>query len=367
VTPRAAPAAAAAPRDDAIDVARALAILGMFVVHAALVLGATVPETGVAGAVLWLCDGRAAAMFLTLAGVGVARVAERRSALERRTFLWRRALALWTLGVVNFAIWPGDILRLYGVALLLAPWIVQARPATRLAWVGALTLLFPVCAWLLDWTRHWELDTLTYVGAWTPTGFVRNLLIDGFRPAVPWLAFFIAGTVVGARDLRAPALGLRLLVVGVVATCGAVALSVALDAPLARLAPDLDAATRAAVRGTSSLPPFPLFVVSALGTTAIALGAVIVLLPQLPAPVRSALVATGRRSLTWYLLHIAVLVAAAALRLGGRLPAGATLAVGPALFAVAVAWSYRHRAVPGRIERLFRTVTAPGARRQPDA
>jgi len=62
-------------RDEAIDVARAMAILGMFLIHAVLVLGAVYPRSGPLAVVLWLCDGRAAATFVTLAGFGVSRLA----------------------------------------------------------------------------------------------------------------------------------------------------------------------------------------------------------------------------------------------------------------------------------------------------
>lgn len=137
VTASVAPTVPPAHRDEAIDVARAMAILGMFVIHAVLVLGAFYPRTGASAFVLWLCDGRAAATFVTLAGFGVARLAAKDTPdLAART-LRRRALALWVLGVLNLVIWPGDILRVYGVALLAAPfllrWNVRARLLVSLA------------------------------------------------------------------------------------------------------------------------------------------------------------------------------------------------------------------------------------------
>jgi len=105
-------------RDESIDVARAVAILGMFVIHAVLVLATAVPTQGASGFVLWWCDGRAAATFVTLAGFGVARLAARHDHAEGLRVLHRRALVLWVMGVANLMIWPGDILRVYGVALL---------------------------------------------------------------------------------------------------------------------------------------------------------------------------------------------------------------------------------------------------------
>ena len=346
-------------RDDAIDVARAVAILGMFVIHAVLVLGTSVPTRGLAGFVLWCCDGRAAATFVTLAGFGVTRLASRYDEVGATRTLRRRALVLWTMGVLNLVVWPGDILRVYGVALLLTPLILRLRVRTRLAVSGALAAVFPLLMLVLDWTTHWQLDTLTYVGVWTPAGFVRNLLYDGFRPVVPWLAFFIMGTVLAEQDLRDERLWRRLLVWGAVATLTAVLISAALDRWLMAVAPALDALTREGLVGTTSLPPLPLFLLSAAGTTSLVLGIVLALVPRLTRRVVDPLVATGRRALTWYLLHVLALMSLYAAGLRQQLTPEAAIGAGVVLFVVAVAWSQWRRERPGPFERLMRWAAAP--------
>ncbi len=118
-------------RDEAIDVARSIAILGMFVIHAVLVLAAAYPRSGPMAMVLWLCDGRAAATFVTLAGFGVARLASKTPAAIVGGTLRRRALILWGMGQLNLIIWPGDILRVYGVALLVSPRDTMAQLFSR--------------------------------------------------------------------------------------------------------------------------------------------------------------------------------------------------------------------------------------------
>ena len=344
-------------RDEAIDVARAMAILGMFLIHAVLVLGAVYPRSGPLAVVLWLCDGRAAATFVTLAGFGVSRLAAKYPDAPGRRLLHRRALILWIMGVLNLLVWPGDILRLYAVALFAAPFLLRLSRQSRGRLAAALVFTFVLGMLLLDWTQHWQLDTLTYVGVWTPGGFVRNLFFDGFRPVVPWLAFFLMGTVLAEWDLQDTRVQHRLLVYGAVATIGAVVTSAALDALLIRVAPQVDALTREGLVGTTSLPPLPLFMISAFGTTSLLLAAVLRLLPVLPRQVRDTLSATGRRALTWYVWHIAVLMTLYAIGFANQLSAGAALIAGVVLFGAAMGWSTAHASSSGWLESLMRRLS----------
>src|SRR5437763_250264 len=60
-----------AARIQGYDVARALAILGMVVVHFGLVVAGPATKSGWLAALLRFLDGRAAALFVALAGVGL--------------------------------------------------------------------------------------------------------------------------------------------------------------------------------------------------------------------------------------------------------------------------------------------------------
>jgi uncharacterized protein len=345
-------------RDEGIDVTRSIAILGMFVIHAVLVLATGYPRSGPMAFVLWLCDGRAAATFVTLAGFGVARLASKTPSASVGATLRRRALILWGMGVLNLIIWPGDILRVYGVALLLAPFMLRWSIRARLALAVALVLLFTFGMVVFDWTKHWDLATLTYVGVWTPAGFVRNLFFDGFRPVVPWLSFFLVGTVIAEWDLHRVAIQRRLVGFGLAATLTALGVSLSLDRVLVRTAPQIDALTREGLVGTTSLPPLPLFMLSAMGTTSLLLGAVLLLVRVAPRRMVDALAATGRRALTWYLLHVMVLVSLYATPTRNALSAEAAVLVGVALFVVAVTWSGTHDATVGLFERIMRRLSS---------
>ncbi len=350
-------------RDDAIDVTRAVAILGMFLIHAVLVLAAAYPNAGPLGFLLWVLDGRAAATFVTLAGFGVARLAGKYPAALADVTLRKRALILWIMGVLNLIIWPGDILRVYGVALLLAPMMLRWSARTRVLVSVALVVAFSVGMLLLDWTQHWDLRSLTYIGVWSVEGFVRNHFFDGFRPVVPWLAFFLLGTVLAEMNLHDIRLRRRLVIFGLLALGVSLGLSIGLDRLLIQFAPEVDALTREGLVGTTSLPPLPLFMLSAIGTTSLLLGAVLLLMPVVPASVVSMLAATGRRALTWYVLHVVVLVSLYAIGAKNALSTTNALLVGVALFGGAAWWSGKHQTTNGMFEAMMRRLSGGTPRR----
>ena len=103
-----------------IDFARALAIIGMIIVNFKMVIGAEG-----SGWLLALADsfsGKAAALFVTLAGVGIALMTQRGYESNDETLikkgrvkLIKRSILLFVVGLSYIVIWPADILHFYGV------------------------------------------------------------------------------------------------------------------------------------------------------------------------------------------------------------------------------------------------------------
>jgi uncharacterized membrane protein YeiB len=113
-----APSSAPAERVFGFDLARALAIYGMVVVHFSLTKAAERTAPGWLNLALGFLDGRAAATFVVLAGIGVTLMSYRAvkgadplAISNVRRALIRRGLFLLVLGFINLRIWPGDILR----------------------------------------------------------------------------------------------------------------------------------------------------------------------------------------------------------------------------------------------------------------
>src|SRR3954468_21259868 len=149
------------------DLARALAICGMILVHFGLVMGGETPTPGWPALVLRGLDGRPAALFVILAGVGITLRSSRAATADGpRRVLIRRGLFLLAVGFVNLTIWPGDILRVYGVSLILVAFLLRAPGRTLLILAVAFELAFIGLFLCVDYERHWDWSAMTYHGLW---------------------------------------------------------------------------------------------------------------------------------------------------------------------------------------------------------
>lgn len=352
------------------DLARAAAIAGMIAVHFSLA-GAAPEATRPA----WLyafvhdfLDGRAAATFMVLAGVGLTLLTRRAVASADpdgrrrvRRLVCNRGLFLLAVGFLNLRIWPGDILRVYGVTLFVAAWMLAA-PDRRLLAAAAVSVAGFLLLFVspMNYDKHWDWETMTYSDLWTAEGVVRNLFYDGFRSAFPWAGFVFYGMWLGRRDLRDPDLNRRVLLASFGLALAAEVLSYVAVRYFVegRGWPREDAV---ALFGTISMPPLPVFLLAA-GATATAVISLSVRLASMPAltPVVRPSAATGRFALTWYLAHIVVgLGTLEALERIGTQTLPQAVATGLAFYAVAVVlsavWAKFFRSGP--LEALMRSIT----------
>ncbi len=310
-TPSAGSATPSSPPDHGriagLDFARGLAILGMVVVHFLLVLH---PSDGTTFPVLDLLDGRPTTVFMLLAGMGITLMARRRDpGVDLGPLTVRRGLLLLAVGFANLILWPGDILRIYGVIFLLTALLLGRSTRQLLTLAAAFMVGFMVLLFTLDYGQNWDWDTLTYHGLWTGSGVVRNLLFDGFRSVFPWAGVLILG-MVGAR---LPLREWRVQWTAVVGGLGVWASVELLSSSILRSAlqrewvsgDEVMLETVVALFGTASIPPQVFFMASALGLAVAVIGLSLLLPTRLTrtAPLR-AVQATGQMAFTWYLLHI---------------------------------------------------------------
>src|SRR5260221_6244762 len=187
-------------RIEGFDLARALALFGMVVVHFVLVMSYEEHDPAWLRTMVDLLDGRAAALFIILAGIGtslrtrgdaapLAGDPEEGDAVDlrqvARRILVRRGIFLLVAGFLNLVIWKGDILRVYGVSLIVAAGLIDASNRRLLQTALSFLLAFVVLMGLFDYDTHWNWDELIYGDIWSPAGIVRNLLYDGFRRVFP--------------------------------------------------------------------------------------------------------------------------------------------------------------------------------------
>lgn len=291
-----------------LDLARALAVFGMVVVNLSMSLG--VADVGISGFFTQIFSGRAAAVFVVLAGVGLSLMAggRRREATEaaphRRRIAFRAAF-LALLGFGWLPLWPADILHYYSAWLLLGA-LALTWSDRALVWaaLGAV-LAFPSLFLFLDYDTGWNWTTLEYAGIWTPAGFIRNLLFNGFHPVFPWVAFLFGGMWLGRQDLRSTTHRRRLVGVLLPAWLSVELVARSLEALL--VADGLSSQEAHALVGVSPMTPMPPYILgSGMLAALIILGSIEVAerFPELTRSLRK----VGQQALTHYVAHVLFLV-----------------------------------------------------------
>ncbi|GAB3476619.1 heparan-alpha-glucosaminide N-acetyltransferase domain-containing protein [Nocardiopsis coralliicola] len=234
---RAAPADSAAPpagrprggapadRLAGIDVARGIAVLGMFVVHVGLGWTLASGENALYG----LASGRSAALFALLAGVSIALLSGGSAPKEGKDM----GVALWRVVIRGLIMLPvGTLLTMLGtpVSVILAYYavfFVLAAPLMSERWkivagaAAVLGLLGPVASFAVrrlidDGPLRAPVSAINSVDpfvAWANDGFV-NFLLTGAYPAITWMPFVLAGLAIGRLRLRSARVQWALVGVG---------------------------------------------------------------------------------------------------------------------------------------------------------
>jgi uncharacterized protein len=185
-----------------VDLARALAIFGMVAVNFDQIL--SVPQsTGLSAKLLALPAGRASALFVVLAGIGLSLLARRDVGRGRRV-AFRRGLFFLALGYLFWVVWPGDILHYYGWYFIVGGMALNWGNRVLALGVAVVTLTAPALLMVFDYGADWDFTRLEYQGLLTWTGQTRNLLFNGFHPLFPWLAFLFYGLWLGRRLVADP-------------------------------------------------------------------------------------------------------------------------------------------------------------------
>ncbi|MBE3010597.1 DUF418 domain-containing protein [Microbispora sp. NEAU-D428] len=234
------PAVPASPRPSmgrlvGVDLARALAVFGMYVVHIGPPLSAT---QGVASWIRYLADGHSSVLFATLAGFSLMLIAGRRepktglAGRQAKARIAIRAVILLALGTAMAMEFGGVIiLGFYGVYFLLALPLVRLSARTLAITAAALALVTPQLAFALNSllsesvqqsiSAYDPLHRLSDVG-------VLDLLLTGFYPALTWMPFVIAGMALGRLDLSSGTVQRRLAALGAALTVTAYGMSLLL-------------------------------------------------------------------------------------------------------------------------------------------
>ncbi|MGI5427381.1 DUF418 domain-containing protein [Streptomyces sp. CA-179760] len=218
-----------------VDLARALAVFGMYVVHIGPPLSAT---TGVASWIRYISDGHSSVLFATLAGFSLMLLAGRRepktglAGRQAKARIAIRAVVLLALGTVMAIEYGGVIiLGFYGVYFLLALPLARLRARTLAIIAAAFALVTPQLAFaltsLLTPSVQQSINTYDPLRHLSEVG-VLDLLLTGFYPALTWMSFVIAGMALGRLDLSSRTVQKRLAALGATLTVTAYGMSLLL-------------------------------------------------------------------------------------------------------------------------------------------
>lgn len=325
----------------------------MVIVNFKIAMGVPDQSTDWAGAIGGSLEGRAAATFVVLAGIGLGLAAQRAAGQPLVAITLRRSAFLMVIGLLNSLIFDADILHYYAVYFALGVFCLPLPRRWLAALIAVLIIGFLVLVFVLDYDAGWNWQTLTYSGFWTPDGFVRNLLFNGWHPVIPWLAFLLFGILLAKSDLSKPRTQRLLIAGGLAVWLAAEALSWTLQSRLTGEWFELFDLV-----GTSPVPPAPLYMLAGGGFASAVIGLCLVLAAPLKAiGVLDAVTPAGRQTLTLYIAHILLGMGTleALGMLGGQsaeaaFAAAVLFCLGAAMFA----WMWSRRWKRGPMEMLMR-------------
>ena len=345
-----------------VDAARAIAVLGMVMVH----FGPSPRPATLLGDLYGVSHGRASVLFALLAGVGVALLVDGRSrgqpTTRRPIFLARGRLIFRGVLLLPLGLWLQQldhgayvILQYYAVYFLFAA-LVLTLPDRWLLAGGAAVLVGGPLIYLWGSMAEPTWFSGDPASLDNPTGkIIRDLLLAGKYPLITWAAPLLVGLWIGRRDLAVPAVRWWLLSLGLAV---AVAAALASDWLTATLVGHLEGRRDPGFAVLFTDAPhnqMPLWMLGSIGSACAVLGGMLLLADRLPR-VTWPLVATGQVALTVYVGHLLLLDTFPELLKRGTVPEAA-LSVGVFML-LAVAASTLWRAVLPR-GPLEATLAAP--------
>lgn len=299
------------PRYRGLDFARCIAVLGMVLVNFTYMMD----EGDSPDWLLFLIgcvQGRAAAIFVVLAGAGISLLSSRarneRSVelfREVRRVLLKRAVFLLVLGISLISVWPADILHFY--ALYIAFAVLMLSASSRVLWASALASMvaFVIMFFLFDYDAAWTTEG-EYRGFWTVAGTMQRMFFNGYYPFFPWTAFLLVGMWLGRQNLGGRKRLNQLLWISAVVAILAQVLSWYLTG-LSEFVDIEEAQSDMTFWSTDPFPPGPLYIISSTG-----IAFVVILLSQKLTLAFSTtfltriFVVTGQMALSVYVAHAVI-------------------------------------------------------------
>ena len=294
-----------------IDVARALAIFGMIIVNFKIAFGENGSEIFKMFAQIF--EGKAAATFVVLAGIGIAFMTQNAVAnndkiklKEIRFKLMKRAILLFIIGLIYIPIWEADILHFYGIYIFITLFFLSRKPRFIFGFSILLIFIYPLLMAVWNYDIGWNINTFSYSDFWKIPGFFRNLFFNGFHPVIPWTSFMLLGLWFGKQDLSDEKFIKKSLWVSLNIFIIMLAISKILIVFLSGGNPEISQEL-SQILGTSPMPPLPIYMISGSSIAIFIISLSILIAKKYEAKfVIVALKKTGQLALTFYVAHVII-------------------------------------------------------------
>ncbi len=204
-----------------VDVARALALLGMVVAHMRDGVNAT---NGSLDPWHQLVAGRSSALFAVLAGLSIVLATSSASTdgqpslrPNARTALVCRAVLIVTIGLLlgSFAEGIAVILTYYGLLFLCALPVLRWRARSLALLAVGWGVTAPIVSLVLrPFLPRPSLNIPAPSSLADPLGLMGELLFTGYYPVLTWATYLFVGMALGRLDLRSRLIALRLALGG---------------------------------------------------------------------------------------------------------------------------------------------------------
>lgn len=342
-------------RLDGLDLARLVAFVGMVIVNFNVVMGGE-PDAGVLSFFIKALEGRAAATFVVLAGIGLGLAVKNDKGNQSVIDTIKRALFLLVLGLLNTLIFDADILHYYAFYFLFGVLCLRLSSVYLLILMGLTNIAFFIMLLVFDYDAGWNWTDYSYVDFWTLVGFARNLFFNGWHPVFPWLSFLLWGIVLSRLALEKRNTQNALIICGFLGYVGVESLSIFCTSLFRGADPEL-----LLLFATGPVPPFPLYIAAGISMASLVVGLCLKSAMGLDKlGILRILRPAGRQTLSLYIGHI--VVGMGTLEALGMLGGQSVISVltAASLFcgaAIIYAYFYARRFKRGPIETLMRKVT----------
>jgi len=289
-------------RLDGLDLARFAAFVGMVIVNFKIAMGADKVDSGILNFLTVALEGRAAATFVVLAGVGLGLAAMRSDHDKTILVTIKRAVFLLVIGLLNTLIFDADILHYYAFYFLFGVFCLLISNRALVALIIVVNAAFVVMVLALNYDAGWNWDNYTYSGFWTPVGFMRNLFFNGWHPVFPWLSFLLYGIWLSRQRLAETGLQNRMIMFGMAIFAANAALSSLLTGLVMESDKEL-----ASLLGTAPVPPMPFYMIAGMSIATAVIGVCLWATEWFRTTgILKVVAPAGRQTLTLYIAHILI-------------------------------------------------------------